>query len=1051
MLRSGIVRVAFATLVIGLLATACIESRDGGLAGLLHEGPGGAAATAAGAPGPVRIMEIPAATGRSVPISLDLDMMRKARRRGALGIQLADGTQYPVLVESERSDFGGRSTFIGKVKTRTGMQSAVLTFGKDAVFGVLPMPDGRKLSVSTTNGVVGIALAGGIIPPGMEDHAGSDVIVPGRDGKPTRPDTPEPPPAAAPAPQYAPSPRTSSARAAAQAAPETMSLVRIDLLGLYGDDLVAFRGSASLAETEVVSMVAIANQAHVDSGSRVRLQLAATRLIPVPAGRYNGDLLNDVYMNHVAGLDIPSARDAAGADLVFVLRNYAEGDSTCGVGFLGSDTQNRSNVSDEFAYSVSATGACGPYTLAHELGHNLGAMHDRASSTSAGKISYGAYPYSFGYRACIPGSDNGFATVMAYQDSGDCSKDWLGYFSSPALEACYGMACGQEDRADNVRGFNRIATAIAAYRDRPGSLSIADIEGVEPGSGETRWISVPVRLTGVAPAGGVTINGRIVGGTATPGIDYEAQPETTLTIPAGERSASLMIAVLPDDAVEGDETILVHMEANADVACADATVTIVDDDPRWIIRGAMRFSPGSTPDVAIPLVVFGADGIYGYYSIQVSPPDFQYAIPVVAGSGVTLTAQPSAPYASLPLQVGQVDTDIQRDYDIPLGARVSGQLRVPPGGALPAQPVEMQVTTEHEGRQVFGSSSALMPGETFSYLAPPGTRVTVTASPLPPYVPYRKVFDRIDADHVSDIMLSTLPSMVVTSRDDMFDEENPGEDGGHAVVMIELSAPAPKEGVAFHYSTVPGSAKPGEDYVATSGTLRIEEGATMESVLVHLVADTRVEDDEDFYVDVDDVAGAVAEIPRARVIVRDNDRPSSLPSITLSGTSQQSEGDAGSRNVLHAVLRLSAPAPDTSILVSYYTVSRTAIAGEDFIPVNGTLTFAPGETEATIDIASLGDGVVEPDEYFDFVVEPIQGAVLASSSPLRFVLLNDDEPPPPEQPGGGTSPGDPPNDGGQPPSDDPPPATPPGDDPPRCVGARRGPVRIGTQTARSCH
>jgi hypothetical protein len=994
MLRSGIVRAALVALAVGLLATACIESRDGGLVGLLHERPGDAATTAAGTPGAVRIMEIPAATGRPAPIALDLPAMRKALRRGELAIQLADGTHYPVLVESERFDFGGRSTFVGKVKTRTGMQSAVLTFGKDAVFGVLPMPDGRKLSVSTTNGIVGVALAGGIIPPGMEGHAGSDVVLPGPDGKPVRADTGKEKPTAEPAPWHAPSRRAGSTRVAAQAVPEPMAEVRVDVLGLFGDDLVAYRGSVSAAETEIVSMVAIASQAHLDSGSRVRFNVAATRRISFPADRYSGALLDDLYANQIAGLDVPGARDAAGADLVFILHNYVAGDPACGVTYLAS-MENRSNVDDELAYSVSGTGLCGPYTVAHELGHNLGAMHDRATSTVAGNVSYGAYSYSFGYKACVGVGDEaeGFATIMAYQDSGDCYKERLGYFSTPSVQACFGMACGEVDRADNVRGFNRIATAVAAYRDRPGSLSVADIEDIEPRSGETRWIGVPIRLTGVAPAGGVTINARIVGGTATPGLDYEAEPETTLAIPAGERSAKLMIAILPDEAVEGDETILVHVDANADVARADAIVTIADDDPRVIIRGAMRFSPGSKPDVPIPMNVYGADGINDYYGMEVTPPDFRYEIPAVAGFTVTLQAQPSAPYSPLSLQLGQVDTDIQHDYDIPLGARVSGRLLVPQGGPVPQQPVEVQAMTESQGLTVFASSWLLMPGEAFDYLAPPGTKVTIIAPPTLSYAPYRTVIDRVDGEQVSDIVLSTLPSMVVTSRDDTFDEENPGEDGGHAVVMIELSAPAPEQGVTFHYTTVPGSAKPGEDYVATSGNLRIEPGGTMELVLVHLAGDSRPEEDEDFYVDVDGVAGAIVGNPRARVIIRDNDGPEPPPSlITLSGATQQYEGNAGTGNVLHAVVRLSAPAPDTGVVIAYYTVSGTAMAGEDFVPVNGKLTFAPGETETTIDITSLGDGVSEPDEYFDFVVAPIRGATLASSSPLRFVLFDDDAP-----------------------------------------------------------
>ncbi|WP_375257048.1 Ig-like domain-containing protein, partial [Citreimonas sp.] len=75
-------------------------------------------------------------------------------------------------------------------------------------------------------------------------------------------------------------------------------------------------------------------------------------------------------------------------------------------------------------------------------------------------------------------------------------------------------------------------------------------------------------------------------GTATPGIDYTA-PSGTVTIPAGEVSADVVIDVTEDTDIEGDETLIVTLDA---VASGDATTvlgapaditdtaTITDDD-----------------------------------------------------------------------------------------------------------------------------------------------------------------------------------------------------------------------------------------------------------------------------------------------------------------------------------------------------------------------------------------------------------------------------------------------------------------------------------------
>ena len=299
MYLSGRARTMLALVAVGLAMAACAKLRDGDAATMAQrtgEQAQEVAGTMAGAPASFRITAMPAATEQPAPIDLSHDTMRQALRRGELAIQLADGTSYPVRIDREQVEMGGRSSFIGRVNTRLGVQSAVLTFGPDAVFGVLPMPDGRKLSVSTTNGVVGITLAGGIIPPGMENEPGTDYVVPGAESQAPHQDMQ---PAASandrPSGRYLvqPTPAGLESHAAYGDAGDA-SDVRIDLLGLYADDLVEFRGGVSAAETEVISQVAITNQAHIDSGSRVRFSLVEVRHIAIPAGRFNRDVLEDV-------------------------------------------------------------------------------------------------------------------------------------------------------------------------------------------------------------------------------------------------------------------------------------------------------------------------------------------------------------------------------------------------------------------------------------------------------------------------------------------------------------------------------------------------------------------------------------------------------------------------------------------------------------------------------------------------------------------------------------------------------------------------------------
>ena len=80
------------------------------------------------------------------------------------------------------------------------------------------------------------------------------------------------------------------------------------------------------------------------------------------------------------------------------------------------------------------------------------------------------------------------------------------------------------------------------------------------------------------------------------------------------------------------------------------------------------------------------------------------------------------------------------------------------------------------------------------------------------------------------------------------------------------------------------------------------------------------------------------------------------------GDVTQIEGDTGSSSVeLTVTLTGSTELPAT---VSYATDDGTATAGEDYAPVGGLLTFAPGETAHTVTVEVNGDLVFEPDETF---------------------------------------------------------------------------------------
>src|SRR5262249_8184941 len=88
----------------------------------------------------------------------------------------------------------------------------------------------------------------------------------------------------------------------------------------------------------------------------------------------------------------------------------------------------------------------------------------------------------------------------------------------------------------------------------------------------------------------------------------------------------------------------------------------------------------------------------------------------------------------------------------------------------------------------------------------------------------------------------------------------------------------------------------------------------------------------------------------------------------------------------------------TPITVDFSTSDGTATHGSDYAPVNGRLTFAPGETSKRILVSPVDDGVNEPTETFTVnLANPVgatiangQGVVTILNTQTKFLVINDD-------------------------------------------------------------
>ena len=192
--------------------------------------------------------------------------------------------------------------------------------------------------------------------------------------------------------------------------------------------------------------------------------------------------------------------------------------------------------------------------------------------------------------------------------------------------------------------------------------------------------------------------------------------------------------------------------------------------------------------------------------------------------------------------------------------------------------------------------------------------------------------------------------------------DGPKAEGSRFVFTLTM-APASEQDVAVDWQTLDGSATSGGDYTGSGGpqTVTFAAGTTSMTVGVDTTDDAINECDEAFSVDLTnaDPASCAAVVTlgvAAEVTVQDTP---DIVQITLAGPAPVTEG---SDSVFTVTLdRVS----EQTITVDYTTTDGTAGAA-DYTPAAGvTLTFSPGVTARTIDIATADDAVNEAAETFD--------------------------------------------------------------------------------------
>jgi hypothetical protein len=137
-------------------------------------------------------------------------------------------------------------------------------------------------------------------------------------------------------------------------------------------------------------------------------------------------------------------------------------------------------------------------------------------------------------------------------------------------------------------GWNTMSVLLNGVSPVPlPSLSTGDVTITEGNTGR-RSATLTATLS-AASSQPVTVNYATANGTAAAGSDYRAT-SGTLTIPAGQTTGTITVAVNGDRLPEVNETFSVNLSSptNATIADDQGVVTIADDEPRISISDVSR-------------------------------------------------------------------------------------------------------------------------------------------------------------------------------------------------------------------------------------------------------------------------------------------------------------------------------------------------------------------------------------------------------------------------------------------------------------------------------
>lgn len=440
-----------------------------------------------------------------------------------------------------------------------------------------------------------------------------------------------------------------------------------------------------------------------------------------------------------------------------------------------------------------------------------------------------------------------------------------------------------------------------------------------------------------------------VGGTATPGTDYQVLTGT-VTIQPGNASANVVVSPINDGFDELDESVTISILPESSYSTStplQATVQILDDD---VTLPSIPTISMTTSTTTISEGSGGVDVRFSRDSNFGSPLTIHYALGGSANAGTdfaTLTG-------SVTLGAGQSSTFVQI---LPIDDSI----------AEGAETVEVSVQANNA----------------YTVGSPSQTTITILDNDFEVEPPAFR----------PEVSIQTDSSLVVEGQ------------GGTAMRVSRTGSTSSPLTVTY---SVSGDATNGADFTSLPGLVTIPAGASSTTIQVDPIDDVIGEDIEFAYVLVTPNIAYTIGSPETSFAILDNDdssaegEPNPQPGPSLAQVSVTSDASTTSEGSSGVNLRFTRTGNVNSPLTVGYNVGGSAIPNSDYNRLSGQVSFSAGSTSAVVRVTPVDDTLTESDETIVVSLSSSPNYAIGPNGQTTVRIVDNDavvEPPPSLLPG----------------------------------------------------